>query len=160
MAYDITSREIPDQPIVSIRERIDQAELPIFFGRVFGELYGQLGRLGIAPDGEPFVIYHAFGPGGVDAEVCVPIATVAVPSDRIDSRVVPGATVVETLHVGPYDELGEAYSALMGWIGQHHFETAGPVRERYLNEPGPDVPPAAYRTIVQMPVVQAAVAAR
>ena len=76
------------------------------------------------------------------------------------SRVLPATNVAETLHVGPYELLGEAYSELMGWIARNGFQVAGPVRETYLNEPGPDVPPEAYQTRIAMPIVATAVPAR
>lgn len=157
MIYEIAQRELPDQPIVSIRQLADQAELPVLIGSCFAELYGNLGRLGIAPTGEPFLLYHSFGPDRVDAEVCVPVGGPVSETDRITSRVLPAATVAETLHAGPYEQLGDAYDALQGWMGQHGFEVVWPVRERYLNEPGPQVQPADYRTIISMPIAHVAV---
>ncbi|OGO55450.1 MAG: hypothetical protein A2Z32_05960 [Chloroflexi bacterium RBG_16_69_14] len=160
MAYEISRREVPDQPIVSIRERMAAADLPAFCGRSFGELYGHLQLLGVPPTGEPFVLYHAFGPDDIDAEACVPFTGDITASGRITARVLPAATVVETLHIGPYDELPNAYAALSGWIAQNGLEPVWPVRERYLNEPGPDVPPTAYRTVIAMPIAEVAVPAR
>lgn len=157
MVYAIARRDVPEQRMVSVRERLATADMPAFVGRAYGELYGYLGRSGVTPGGEPFVIYHSFGPDGVDAEVCVPVTVEVEPTERIVARVLPATTVAETLHIGPYDELGEAYSALTGWIGFHGLEVVGPVRERYLNAPGPDVPPEAYRTVVEMPVAEAAI---
>jgi effector-binding domain-containing protein len=157
MPYDINQHDLHPQPVISVRERLDQEQLPAFFGRAFGELYAHLGRHGVPPRGEPLLINHAIGPDGIDAEVCVPVANVVAVTDRIAYRVLPAVTVVDTLHVGPYDELGHAYQALAEWIGDHGFEAAGPVRERYLNEPGPGVSPATYRTIVQIPIEPVAV---
>jgi effector-binding domain-containing protein len=160
MTYDITRREVGDQPVVSIRDRVAASDMPAFIGRAFGELYGRLQVLAVPPTGEPLVLYHEFGPDGIDAEVCVPYAGDITASGRIASRVLPAATVAETLHVGPYDELPAAYAALSGWIAEHGLESVGPVRERYLNAPGPGVSPADYRTVIQMPIVEAAVPAR
>ena len=160
MTYDIASREVPDQPIVSIRERHPLSELPAFIGRSFGEIYQHLALLGAVPSGEPFIIYHSFGPDDLDVEACAPIAREVVATGRISARVLSATTVAETLHVGPYEALGEAYGALTGWIAQNGYEVAGPVRETYLNEPGPGVPPEAYRTRIAMPIAMAAVAAR
>jgi len=160
MAYDISTREVPDQPIVSIRERLPQSELPAFIGRSLGELYHHVTELGAVPGGEPFLIYHAFGPDGLDVEVCAPIVGDVAATDRIVSRVLPATMVAETLHVGPYEQLGEAYGELMGWIARKGFQVAGPVRETYLNEPGPGVPPEAYQTRIAMPITAAAVPAR
>jgi effector-binding domain-containing protein len=157
MAYDISRHEVPDQPIVSIRDCVAQATLPAFIGHAFGQLFGHLRVLGVAPGGEPFVIYHEFGPSEVDAEVCVPIAGGVVANGTISARVLPGATVARTLHVGPYEELADAYAALTHWIGAHDVAVVGPVRERYLNAPGGDVGPSDYRTIIEIPIVEAAV---
>lgn len=157
MVYDINQHDLRAQPVIALRDRLDQGQLQAFFGRAFGELYAHLGRHGVPPRGEPFVIYHAFGPNGIDAEVCLPVPTVVPVTDPITYQELPAMTVVETLHVGPYDELGQAYLVLDEWIDDHGFAAAGPVRERYLNEPGPDVPPATYRTIVQIPIARVAV---
>ena len=83
MTYDISTHEIPDRSIVSIRARIAPSEMPTFIGRSFGDLYGHLGLLGVTPSAEPFVVYHAFEPDVIDAEVCVPIATEVSATGRI-----------------------------------------------------------------------------
>jgi effector-binding domain-containing protein len=79
--------------------------------------------------------------------------------DRIQSRVLLPATVVRTLHIGPYEALGEAYTALNDWITDEGLESAGPMLERYLNGPGESVSPNQYRTEIEMPVATRAVAA-
>jgi effector-binding domain-containing protein len=160
MTYEISQRRVPDQAIVSIRERIASADMPTFIGRAFGELYEHTHLLGVETVDEPFVIYHAFGPEGIDAEVCLSIAAEMIATGRITARVLPAATVAWTLHVGPYDELGTAYGALSAWVGQHGLEAVGPMRERYLNEPGPDLPPAEYRTVIEVPIAEVAVLVR
>ncbi|HEY6012367.1 MAG TPA: GyrI-like domain-containing protein [Candidatus Limnocylindrales bacterium] len=157
MDYVIATRELGPQDVFSIRDRIAPAEIPAFLQGAFAELFGRLGLLGVPPAGHPFVIYHAFGPIEMDAEVCVPIAGPATATGRIGSRQIPAATVARTLHVGPYEELGAAYRALTEWIEGNGFEASGPVQERYLNGPGEGVAPADFRTEVEIPVVRAAV---
>lgn len=160
MTYEITRREVPDLAIVSMRERLPVAELPAFFGRAWGRLYGYLQRLGVTPTGEPFAMYHAFGPDDIDIEACVPHIGEIPATDTIASRVLPATAVAETLHVGPYDGLAGAYEALTAWVAEEGFEPVGPHREIYLNEPGPDVPPSTYRTVIQLPIAEAAVPVR
>ena len=160
MDYAIATRELAPQPIVSLRDRRAAADLPAFLGHAFGELFGRLGLLGVTPAGEPFVIYHEFGPDGIDAEVCVPVAEFVSATGRIQTRVLPAVTVARTLHVGPYEELGAAYAALTAWVGDHGYEAAGPTQERYLNGPGgagEPVWPAEYRTEVEIPILPRAV---
>lgn len=153
MEYRIALHDLETQPIVSIRGRHAQAEIPGFLGRSFGLLFGHLKLLGVDPAGPPFVIYHAFGPAGMDAEVCVPVASLVSATRGVERRVLPAVTVARTLHVGPYEDLGGAYDAVTDWIRGRGFELAGPMRERYLNGPGEDISPAEYQTEVEIPVV-------
>ncbi|MGZ8437128.1 MAG: GyrI-like domain-containing protein [Candidatus Limnocylindrales bacterium] len=158
MDYVIATRELGPESVLSIRERRSSPDIPGFLSGAFGELFGRLGLLGVQPAGHPFVIYHAFGPNDIDAEVCVPIAEGVSATGRIRSRELPAVTVARTLHVGPYDDLGAAYRALTEWINRNGLEAAGPVQERYLNGPGDGAAPTEYRTEVEIPVVPAAVA--
>jgi effector-binding domain-containing protein len=130
-----------------------------FVGTTFGELYGRLRRVGVAPDGDGLVIYHEFEDDGIDAEVCVPVATnvdVAVlASAGLLRRVVPGSTVAQTVHVGAYDALAGAYAAVESWIDEHGLRSIGPARERYQAGPGDGVPETAYRTLIEFPIAEA-----
>ena len=62
----------------------------------------------------------------------------------------PGATVASTVHVGPYGEIGKAYTALQKWMTDAGRRPAGPVREVYLNDPG-SVPENELLTEVDWP---------
>jgi effector-binding domain-containing protein len=159
MTYEFATRELAEQPIVSIRERHAQAEIPGFLGRAIAELFETLRLLGARPAGPPFVIYHAFGPDDVDAEVCEPVVDAISATGRIRARILPAVTVARTLHVGPYENLGAAYDALTEWIRRSGLEPAGPVQERYLNGPGDQVSPDAYETEIEIPITRALVAA-
>jgi effector-binding domain-containing protein len=155
MDYQVSTRELAEQSVVSVRERHSPAELPAFIPGSFGLLYGHLGVLGVAPAGAPFVIYHAIEPDAIDAEVCVPVPWPVSVSDELHSRVLPVMTVARTLHVGPYEELSVAYEALNEWITKNGFVAAGPVQERYLNDPGAVASPADYQTEIEIPIIAA-----
>ena len=152
MTYDI--REIPEQTIISIRERVTPADLPSFIGRSFGDLFRHVRLLSISVVGEPFAMYHSFGADAIDAEIGLPVAGPVEASGRVATRDLPPSTVVETVHSGPYEGLTQAYAALDTWISEHGFEVVGPVTERYLDGPGTGVAPSAYRTVIAMPIAQ------
>jgi effector-binding domain-containing protein len=158
MDYVITTHDASELSIVSIRDRCPTGGIPGFLGGAFRELFGRLQLLGVTPAGDPFVIYHEFGPDGVDAEVCVPVAGHVSASGTVKARRLPARTVARTIHVGPYENLGAAYAALTNWIGNKGFESAGPIRERYLNGPTDQVSPAEYRTEIEIPIVMVPVA--
>ena len=125
MTYVVTTHELAQQPVVSIRERRVQQAIPEFLSGAFGELFGTLGLLGAAPAGPPSVIYHVFGPDGIDAEVCVPVDRGMKATGRIEYRVLPAMTVARTLHVGRYEDLGAAYAAVKDWIQRNGHEAVG-----------------------------------
>lgn len=160
MDYLIDTHQLEPQAIISIRDRRRMDELPRFIQAAIPELFGRLGSLQITPSGPPFVIYHEFGAQDIDAEVSLPIGEPVDPDGTIESRVLPAMTVARTLHVGPYETLGDAYSALRNWITSRGFEIAGPVQERYLNGPGDTVASREYQTEIEMPVIPAVVAGR
>jgi effector-binding domain-containing protein len=71
-------------------------------------------------------------------------------------RNLPGEdSVASTIHRGPYDNIGEAYQALMTWCEANGYELAGPDREVYLTSPPKVSDPADYVTELQQPVKKA-----
>jgi effector-binding domain-containing protein len=152
MTYEFAAHRIPAMEIISIRDQVAPDAFPTFLSEVFPELFEFVGRHGVPATGHPFVIYHAFGPEQIDAEVCVPVAAPGPADDRILARTLAAVTVVRTLHVGPYEELGSAYAAMTEWVTDHGYASAGPVRERYLTGVADDVPPSSYRTELDLPV--------
>jgi effector-binding domain-containing protein len=159
MVHHIATHHVEPQAIVSIRDRRPLPGLPGFIRSAIPEILGRLRILGATAAGPPFVIYHEFGSQGIDAEVSVPIVRQVMATSRIKTRVLPAMTVARTVHVGSYEQLGDAYAALTDWIKGHGFEVAGPVEERYLNGPGDHVPSSEYQTEIEMPIVPQVVAA-
>ncbi len=153
MDYRIATREIEPQAIVSIRGRCTPDALPASIKSAFADILGKIRLLGISPTGAPFVIYHEFSADTIDAEVSVPVPVPIVASGRMHSRLLPAMTVARTLHVGPYEQLGDAHAALSAWIAANGCEVVGPVRERYLNGPGDVLASSEYRTELEMPIV-------
>ena len=159
MDYLLGTHEVGPQRIASIRSRCNQAALPGFIKTGMRGAPRNASRPRCRPRGPPFVIYHDFGAGGIDAEVSVPIGAPIAPAGRIATRIMPTMTVARAVHVGPYEDLRHAYSALWKWIRCHELETAGPIQERYLNGPGDTLTTGDYRTEIEMPVVPMVVAA-
>ena len=92
-------------------------------------------------------------PDGADMEVCIPIARVVESAD-VTCRVVPGARCATTVHVGPYEQIGDAYARAFAFASERHLRTTVPIRERYLRDPiDPDVGgPENYLTEIAVPV--------
>jgi effector-binding domain-containing protein len=154
MDYDIEVTEVPERTVLARRERVRTEEISSRLGRTFGELYEHIGRAAVRPAGEPFVVYHSqpMESGEWDIEVCAPVSDVILAPPGFTVHRVPGGTVASTIHVGPYDGIGEAYAAVTAYVRTHELDAAGAPREIYLT--GPDVAPNETRTRVEFPVAR------
>jgi effector-binding domain-containing protein len=154
MPYEVTTRELAPQPMISIRTHTPIAKMPEVFGQAFGEMFGYLGEIGVGPAGAPFAVYHdtEMKEDDVDVEICVPVAEQVGSRGQVSASELPGGLAACTLHVGPYSEVGPAYQALMTWIQEHGHEIAGPSHEVYLVSFGQTQDPAQFRTEIVFPI--------
>jgi effector-binding domain-containing protein len=154
--YQITIKKLDPQLIASIHQI-----LPTYsdVGPLYGEIYKHLGKKWVfKPAGQPMMICHdeEYKEHDVDVEVAVPIGKKIAETDRIKVYELPGVEEAAcTVHKGPYDTIGEAYNALMGWIESNGYEIAGPDRELYFTDPNKVKDPSKYVTEVQLPVKKA-----
>ncbi len=125
MDYKVKVENVGAQKVVSVRKEMALTQM----GEVLGELFKVAGKRCAGP---PFTIYHDpefMGEGVTDMEVALPVFV------GDDAKVLPSIKAVTTIHKGPYNELGQAYKAVMDYIKENHLEFAGPPREAYLTEP-------------------------
>ena len=88
-----------------------------------------------------------------DAGVVVPDG-IELPAPLTEQRL-PAGTYACTVHVGPYERLGDTWQRLTGeWIPSHGRRVDGLGYERYLNMPG-SVKKEELRTEICVPVVEA-----
>ena len=136
MAYEVTTKEVPAQPVAAIRTHADMATIGETVGGALGRVYGYLGRIGVVPAGAATAVYFDVDPRrGVDVEVCVPVAAPVEGDGGIVADELPGGEVATTLHRGSYEAMEPAYEAIKEWARAHGRELAGPPREVYLNDP-------------------------
>ncbi len=154
MEYTIQVKRIEERPYVGIRRRVKVQEI----GRALAEILPTVGtylrEIGVRPASPPITLYHAHheAEGEFDIQggwfLSAPIAG----DDRFQAGIVPEGEVATTTHVGPYDRLGDAHSAIEAWIGRNGRSTSGPCWEIYLNDPGTVSDPNHYETEVSWPL--------
>lgn len=59
--------------------------------------------------------------------------------------------VATAIHSGPFQNTGETYLVIFQWLEANGMEPAGPVLERYLTMPSPDMNPEDMRTEIWVP---------
>jgi AraC family transcriptional regulator len=86
-----------------------------------------------------------------DAAVVVP-ADLVLPDGVVEQRV-PAGRYACALHVGPYEQLGDAWARFMGeWVPASGYRIApSPCYEIYLNDPAA-TPKASLRTEMYIPL--------
>lgn len=133
MAEAIELKELPAQPVLSIHGKVPAPQLVGFFGESFSKLFPYLASVGEAPVAPPLALYHgAPDEEGFEVEVCVPTGSVLPESGEIKSHELPGGQFASIVHLGPYEQVGETYGALMAWMGEQGYAPAGPSREIYV----------------------------
>lgn len=151
--YEVQTKDVPEQPVLMVRKQTTMDGVGDAMGAAFGELMAYMGRAGIIPTGPPMCVYAE----GFDQEqggemwVCMPVAPGASGEGSVEASVLPGGKMATTVHKGPYDTIGQAYGALVGWVQEQGYRPAGPMRDVYLTDPD-QVPPEEYLTEIQWPV--------
>jgi AraC family transcriptional regulator len=155
MAYSITKKEIPAQPVLVVRRRIKPTEVAATLGDVLGHVFQYAQQNGIAMAGQPFTRYLEWGPGLWTIEAGLPVTantreTTSEANVRPDA--LPGGWVATATHTGPYDKLGEAHAAIQQWIEAEGLSSAGAPWEVYTTDPADFPDPKDWKTEVFWPI--------
>lgn len=122
-------------------------------GQRLGPAMGQLGASGAAM----IALYHD-DPESVAVEALRSDAAVVVPDDftipsGLSEQRLPAGRYASTLHVGPYEHLGDVWQRFMGeWLPTSGERVAeSPALETYLNNPE-TTPKADWQTLLSIPL--------
>ena len=150
--YQIVLKKVEPMKIASVRGTVPTYGDIMMLGEKLLPLY----KNHAAKIAGPFLaIYHdmEYREKDVDIEVAIPVNGDLEIEEPITVRELPGEdTVASMIHRGPYENIGEAYQALMTWCEANGYELAGPDRELYLASPPEVKDPADYVTELQQPV--------
>ncbi len=141
MEFDVSIQEIPEQLILSIRERVFVHQLDQHIRDSLKRMREYVAELSGITTGAPFGIYH--GPINYDddgpIEVCLPVKGNFVSQSDIAVYKLPGGRMVGVTARGSqchFPAILGAYDTAYDWVSQHGYETAGPPREVWLNKSG------------------------
>ena len=154
MTHQVTIRELPAIQVAALAHRGDYQTIPSTFVRL-AAMGGALGLFG--PATRSFGIYYddpsATPVDALRSEACITVPDDWAPSGDLQRREIGGGRYAVVSHVGPYAELGRAYTWLYGtWLAQSGEEAAdAPCVEAYLND-ARTIPPAELRTEIWLPL--------
>jgi effector-binding domain-containing protein len=151
--YDVVIKKVEPLKVAALRGVVPT---PPEQGRLWQELESHLAAQQVQPAGPCLSLYHddEYKEQDWDIEVCEPIEVSLQETERVKVRQLPGLeSAACTVHHGPFVTIGEAYDALMKWIGENGYHIVGPGREVYLREAkGADQNDPDTVTEIQFPV--------
>lgn len=154
MPYEVTVKEVAAQHVAVLRKHASMKTIGQDASSGFATVGQAVGMAGIPMAGPPFLVM--FEPideeSDGDIEIAFPVAAPFAGAGEVTGQELPAMTVASTVHRGPYDEIGPAYTTVVGWIQEHGHEIAGPPREIYLTDPSTTPDPADYVTEIQFPI--------
>jgi DNA-binding transcriptional MerR regulator/effector-binding domain-containing protein len=105
------------------------------FDRLYGRVFGELGRAGVQPAGPNVAFYEERADGRVDVFAAVPIADGAgLDPAVVTVRSLPAAARAATLiHRGSMATCSSSYETLLRWIDAAGEQASGYSREIYLD---------------------------
>ena len=155
--HQVTLKKIEPIIIASVRD-----VLPEFSGteiaKMFQELIGFVMSSEAKPAGSTMMIYNDedYKEQDADIEVAFHIDRIIPADGRIRIYELSGIEQAASLvFKGSYEEMGEAYNAVMSWVAYNDYRINGLCRELYLVSPGDTSDPSQYVSEIQIPITKA-----
>lgn len=152
LPYEVETVALHPVWVVSRRTTTLRPRLDITMARCLEELEGELQRAGAHATGRELVLYHNWLQWylGLDFEVCLPVDRAV--AEALGGRELPGGAAMQTVYRGPWDDIWQAYSAMLAQIARKGYEVCGPVREFYVVDERDTDDPQRYVTEMTWPV--------
>lgn len=123
---------------------------------VINQLFPVMQSQNISPGGAMIGVHYSdpqeVAPENMEWEVGFPCSAQVSPLKPLEKKVWSFEQVASAIHTGPYEKIGETYIKIFEWMEANGYEPAGPVLEKYLNMPSPDVDPETLRAEIWVPV--------
>lgn len=132
MSYEFSVLKTPERQLMAIHDQAKGRELPQKIVGNLDKVWAYVRANGMKAE-HNVVVYREFDRAtgvmliavGVQVEAALPGNGVVVP------MVTPGGLVATTVHLGPYDKLGDASRALHDFCKTHDHPIIGPTWEQY-----------------------------
>jgi effector-binding domain-containing protein len=122
---------------------------------VLGKAYGEIMQFVQQNQLQPLKFlawYRSIQPPWI-MDVAVEVNTIPeAVTGRIRARVQPGGEVLIAHILGPYDQVGQAYSAIGKWMNENHRQAKSASFEVYVNDPAAVKDPSEIQTDVYQPL--------
>ena len=149
---EVTEKQIEAQPAAVIRTKARQQDLGPVMDELFPLVLAFVLESPAAPAGPPFCRYLSIGGEEWEIECGMAVTEPLTGKGRVEAAELPGGAVLSTMHVGPYETLGQSWDALDRWVKQEGKVPGGAAWELYVTDPAVVTDPAECRTELVMPL--------
>lgn len=134
MPYEVEVRNVTAVDTAVVRTNVPITAIGAAVSGAFRQVWEHLAERGLVSTGLAFGRFGMHGDSvSVEAGFSVPAPITG--SNNVQPGRLPGGQAAVTLHVGPYDEIGPAYSAVQAWIEANKRQPDGDPWEVYLTPP-------------------------
>lgn len=153
MNYEIKTEQLQARPYAGVRSVVSQDQIANACAESFGKTWNWCEENGIEREGMPINVYHHVdhAAGQYDIQPAFFLAASADGAGDVTTSATTPGTVLTTTHTGPYEGLGEAWTAIFAHAEDNGLAPAGSPWEEYIDDPGA-VAADALRTRLFLPV--------
>jgi len=159
-AYDVVLKKVAPLRAAQARgiaPKMEQPELGITLGRLFGEVMGTITQQGATVVGPGITLYYdnEYREQDIDVGACLAFTGDLRESEQVKIVELPAVeTMASVIHHGSFKTMHQAYHAILTWIEANGYRVIGPNRELNLEfELGGDE--SKFVTEIQFPVEKA-----
>ncbi len=149
---EVTEKQIEAQPAAVIRTKARQQDLGPVMDELFPAVLAFIQASGAQPAGPPFCRYLSIGGEEWEIECGMAVTEPVAGEGRVEAAELPGGAALSTMHVGPYETLGQSWDALDRWVKEEGKIPGGAAWELYVTDPAVVTDPAECRTELVMPL--------
>ncbi|HEX2911942.1 MAG TPA: GyrI-like domain-containing protein [Chloroflexia bacterium] len=140
MSYVISLCEVQSSYLAVVRATVTPQNLGATIRQILvsNKVYSFIKQAGLEKAGHNVIVYKNDRPkfaGNLpkefEIEVGVQVAGPFEGDGQVVSSLTPRGKAATTLHTGPYDQLGQAHTAIMDWARAHHYPLTGRSWEVY-----------------------------
>ncbi len=125
MAYSVTISTVAPQWILANRAVAKQSDVSKTMLGLLGQGWDFVKRNGIKTDGQNVAVYRG-APDGVAIEAGPRLL------EKVEGSVAtPSGLAASVIHMGPYEQLGQAHKAIVDWCASNGHVLEGPNWEVY-----------------------------
>lgn len=150
--YTITETDIKAQPLIGIKSKCKTNEISQVLGGSYGQLMAFAGKNKLKVTGAPMAFYHKYTPEEVELEAALPVDKVIKSSGNIISYEMKAGKAIKTKHLGKYDNMQNAYTAMDEYIKQNNKQVNGAPWEVYVTDPGMEKDTTKWVTEIYFPI--------